>query len=169
MNPKDREHFFLEVYDKNADALFRFCYFKLFERELAKDVVQETFMRIWRQIIEGQELLNPRAFMYTVAGNLIKDHWKKKRAVPMSQMETGEEEISFDVPDESLDYNLEAEVKLAVRSFGKLADSDREILTLRYIQGLSPKDIADILGERDNTISVRLNRAVERLRKIINR
>jgi RNA polymerase sigma factor (sigma-70 family) len=164
---KKQEAVFIKAYDSYSDALFRFCYFKVYDRELAKDMVQETFTRTWTELTKGKELVNPRAFLYTVAGNIVKDFWKKKKALPMGQLEDDEDGWIFDIKDESPGQEIEAEVKRAVRMFQKLSDPDREVLTLRFIDGLPPKEIAEALGERENTVSVRLSRAVERLREII--
>ena len=167
MKYQDKESFFIKAYDESADAIFRFCYFKLYDRDLSKDVVQETFMRTWVEINKGKEFSNIRAFLFVVAGNLVKDYWKKKKAIPFSRFENEEEEMSFDAPDEKIDIPLESEVKRAISYFEKLSEPDREVLALRFVEGFSPKEIAQVLKERENTISVRLNRAVERLRNII--
>ena len=169
MNREDKETIFLQAYDAYSDSLFRYCYFKLYDRDLAKDMVQETFMRTWQEIEKGKQFGNIRAFLYTVAGNLIKDHWKRKKAVPIGQLENDNDEQNFDVADESVDLYTEVEIGRSVKLFAKLGESDREVLHLRFVEGLTPKDISRVLGERENTVSVRLNRALERLRKIINK
>ena len=45
---------------------------------------------------------------------------------------------------------------------------DRDVLVLRYVEGLDPKDIADILEETANVISVRLHRATKRLQQLLH-
>jgi len=50
----------------------------------------------------------------------------------------------------------------------KLEEPYRQAVTLRYVDGLSPKEIAEIVGESTNNISVRINRGIEKLKKYTN-
>lgn len=162
------EKILLEAYDKHADEIFRFCYFKVSDRELAKDFAQDVFMKLWQYLLKGHVVGNPRAFLFTVASNHIKDHWKKKKAIPMSVLESKDEEgTSFDAPDESVNIVSGTEVRRTIETFSRLADDDRTLLSLRFVEDLPVKEIAAVLGERENTISVRLTRALTRLRALL--
>jgi RNA polymerase sigma factor (sigma-70 family) len=103
--------------------------------------------------------------MFVTAANHIKDEWKKKSALPMSSLDR--EGDPFDAPDEKIDFESQSEFNIVKEHMLKLSDNDREILTLRYIEGLTPSDIAEIMKIRENTISVRINRAVFRLKEIV--
>ena len=70
---------FLTAYDKYADAIYRHCFFRVFSKEKAEELTQETFMRTWQYLEDGKEVLNLRAFLYRVANNLIIDHSRKKK------------------------------------------------------------------------------------------
>src|SRR3989338_3498007 len=85
---------FMEWYDQFADAVFRHCFFRLSDREKAKDVSQETFMRLWKYVSEGKEVENGRALIYRIANNLIIDEYRKRETVSLDQMQ---EETGFDV------------------------------------------------------------------------
>ena len=159
--------FFLKAYDEHADALFRYCYFKLSDREAAKDAVQDIFVKIWNYLEGGKEIQHMKSFLYVTAGNYVKDQWKKKTALPMSVLDTEEE--PFDVADPSANFELASEMKVALRYMEKLSESDREILTFRFVEGLPPSEIAPILGIRENAVSVRVNRALARLREIFDK
>ena len=65
---KDKENDFLKVYEDLADPVFRHCYFRLSDREKAKDIVQETFKRFWDSF--GKEKIeNHKAFVFKIANN----------------------------------------------------------------------------------------------------
>jgi DNA-directed RNA polymerase specialized sigma24 family protein len=70
---------FIALYDEMADQLFRHCFFKLSNRELALDLVQETFSRTWEYISSGKEVNNIKGFLFKVANNLIIDEYRKKK------------------------------------------------------------------------------------------
>src|SRR3989344_7065280 len=95
MGSQDIEASFLALYEAHADAVFRRCYFKTSNREVASDLVQEAFMRVWDYLAQGKQIDNMKAFLYTVTNNLIKDWYKKKKSIPLSHMEM----IAEQVPD----------------------------------------------------------------------
>ena len=164
MNTNEREKFFLSAYHTHSDAIFRYCFFKLSDREQALDAVQEIFMRMWRYLEQGKEVQLPKAFLFVTASNYVKDQWRKKKTIPLSSLETDDEGQEFQIPDESVDQLERAEYQLALRAFSKLPDEDRLLLQLRFVEGMGVKDIAAMLDERDNTIAVRISRAIGRLR-----
>lgn len=156
---------FLTVYDEHGDAVYRRCLFKTSDHETARDLMQEAFTRTWDYMAKGKEIDNIKAFVFTVANNLIKDHYKKKKAVTMADM--GE----FDpqrIADTIENIEAKAEVEEVIRAFAKLKESDRDVLTLSMLEGFGPQEISEITDERENTISVRLHRARSRLRSALN-
>lgn len=163
------EKLFLEAYDMHADEIFRYCYFKLSDRDRAKDATQEVFMKVWKYLSEGKEITYVRAFLFKVASNYVKDQWKKKKALPMSILQSSDDEEPFDVADPDESALTETEYRLALRLFEKLSDEDRILLQLRFVEDKAVKDIAETLGERENTIAVRLSRALARLRNHLNK
>ena len=77
---KAREKLFTEAYDKYADAIFRYCYYRLFDREKAKDCMQEAYCRTWKYMSAGKQVDNIRAFVYKTANNIIIDDSRKKKS-----------------------------------------------------------------------------------------
>jgi|AntDeeMinimDraft_6_1070357.scaffolds.fasta_scaffold00469_9 RNA polymerase sigma-70 factor (ECF subfamily) len=156
---------FLAVYDDHSDAVYRRCLFKTSDHEIALDLMQEAFTRTWSYIVEGKEVRNVKAFVFTVANNLIKDHYKKKKAVTMADMG------DFDphrIADEVENIDDKVQVEEVIRALQQLNESDRDILTLNMLDGFGPKEIGKIMDERENTVSVRLHRARVRLRSVLN-
>lgn len=154
---------FIKSYDQYADAIFRHCYFRVFDRERARDLTQETFIKTWEYLQDGKEVLNLRAFLYRVATNLIIDDSRKKKEVSLDYLK----EKGFDAVMEERDSEDFLDVAAALEAVRQLPDQYREAVTMRYIQDLSPQEIGEILGESENTISVRLHRGIQKLRQII--
>ncbi len=65
-----------------------------------------------------------------------------------------------------LDANDRLEVERIIEKAGKLEEKYREVIILRFVNDLSVAEIAELLGEKENNVSVRLHRALEKLRKI---
>src|SRR3989344_1300500 len=163
MNNVERKNF-LEAYEKYADAIYRYCFFRVYSRERAEELMQETFMKASQYICEGKEVENMKAFAYKVATNLIIDHSRKKKeeSLDAALEKSDAKEPSYDGARE---IEIGATIKEIIREMECLEADDRELLTLRFLQDLDPKDIADILGITANNASVKINRALAKLRE----
>ncbi|MEK7535664.1 MAG: RNA polymerase sigma factor [Patescibacteria group bacterium] len=162
------EQTFLETYQANTDALFRHILFRIGgDRDKAKDLLQETFCRAWKVLAGGKEIENLRAYFYRIAHNLIIDEYGKHKNVSLEQMM---EEVEFDPADTGSQSNpgLGAEITELQNAINKLEQESRTVLVMRYIDDLGPNEIANILGERANVISVRINRATKALKKVLH-
>jgi RNA polymerase sigma-70 factor (ECF subfamily) len=157
---------FLQAYDAFADALFRHCYFRILDREKSKDFVQETFFRTWEYIRAGKKIMNLRPFLYRVLNNVIIDDSRKRKSFSLDELhDKGFDPTEPIVQLASIETKMEFETVL--RAMWHLDEEARKIITLRYIDGLGPKEIAQIMDTRENLVSVRLHRAIKELRKIL--
>jgi RNA polymerase sigma-70 factor (ECF subfamily) len=160
-----REQQFLKLYDTTADALLRHCYFKTHDRELAKDLVQEAYLRTWRAIAAGQDIPNPPAFLYRTANNLVIDHYRRKKSLSLDALA----EVGFDPLGEGkAEVEALAMVREARAALESLEEPYRETMQLRYQAGLSISEIAAMMEESENTISVRIHRALAKLRTVLD-
>lgn len=163
MKPSDKiTQEFIEGYDQYADGVFRYCFFKLSNRESAKDIVQETFVKTWQYIREGKDIGNLKAFLYKVARNLVIDEYRKQKTGSLDDLQEG----GFDVATKE-DMTVSTEVDIVFEAVEKLEPHYREVIVMRFVHDLSPKEIADILGENENAVSVRLNRAVKKTQDLL--
>lgn len=165
MQPSKEQEEFLKAYEQSADAIFRHCYFRVFQSELAQDLMQETFIRTWEYIAKGKEVKNIRAFLYTVANNLIIDESRKKKTLSLDALQEKGFDPRLDTREQLLN---QIDAKHIVQIVSKLDPTYQEVIMMRYIDELSPKEIAEILHESENTISVRIHRGLQKLRKILN-
>jgi len=155
---------FSKAYDDFADAIFRHCYFRVFQREKARDLMQETFIKVWRYISQGNEIDNLRAFLYKTANNLIIDDSRKKKELSLEQLQDEGLEPQYE-QKHAIESNIEAGriLKIMDRLDGKY----REVVVMRYIDDLKPEEIAEIVGESANNVSVRINRGLKQIREIL--
>ena len=155
---------FLAAYDSYADAIFRHCYFRVSDRDRAKELAQDTFMRAWEYMALGKEAVeNVRALLYRIAHNLIIDEYRRKKS---DSLEARMEDGSFQPADAQAAAMPGAlEARMAVdRLIGVLGESDRRLIVMRHMEDLSPGDIGAILGESENAVSVRIHRAMKKMR-----
>jgi RNA polymerase sigma-70 factor (ECF subfamily) len=156
---------FLKIYDELSDAIFRHCYFRVFNREKAKDLAQEAFMKTWEYLSNGEEVRNMKAFIYRVANNLIIDQSRKKQEVSLDQLR---DEQGFDPSDNAKDRLVGLlEGADAIRMLNKINPKYRQIIQMRYVDDLDTSEIAAAIGETENNVSVRLHRGMKELREIL--
>lgn len=159
---------FTKAYDEYADAIFRHCYFRISDRERARDLMQETFVKTWGYILQkGKGIDNLRAFLYKTANNLIIDEYRKAKGNRSleSMQEDGFQVGVKEMITGRVSNKLQAERILEIVK--KIDKKYRDAVIMRYMDGLSPKEIAEITGQTQNNISVRITRGVKQLRKIL--
>jgi RNA polymerase sigma-70 factor (ECF subfamily) len=161
---QEKERQFLESYDLYADALFRFAYFQVSDKETATDIIQDVFMETWKYLAAGGEIGNIRAFLYRAAKNRIIDHYRKHRSLSLDALE----EEGLDIPDKKRGESANAEIEVShlLRLFEKVEKKYREPVLLRYVEGLGVKEVADIIGETENNTSVLIHRGIEQLKQL---
>jgi RNA polymerase sigma-70 factor (ECF subfamily) len=163
------EERFLAAYDEYSDALFRHAFLRVSDRERAVDIVHDTFTKVWSYIRSGHEIEQFRPFLYKVLNNLIVDSYRKKRETSLDALfeQDGVDEGSFDELSESTVESLAATLdgKRAFTLLETLPDEYREVLVLRFVDGLGPKEISALIEETENVVSVRIHRGLAQLRK----
>src|SRR4051812_34207966 len=121
------------LYERHGREVWALAYARWLNADLAQDIMQEAFLRLWKQWNEGGEsILNPRAWLLRVARNLAEDHAKsafRRNGTHPPQTMNGVRSDDI-LPVEFLERQ---ETFARVRGvLDTLAAADREILTLRY-------------------------------------
>ena len=159
--------------DAFAPRVFGLLFRLTGSREVAEELLQETFLRVVRGIDKYEHAGRFEAWLFRVAANLVRDHARRTRrrgtAVPLESGLDDDPLAAAAPPEHSDPQELlvrdEASEKLAA-CLDKLAASDREILLLRHFSGLSFREIADMLGIPLGTALARAHRALGRLREM---
>jgi RNA polymerase sigma-70 factor (ECF subfamily) len=164
---------FEQAFERYSDELFRHCSLRLSDRERALEITQETFLRVWEYIEKGGEIREFRAFLYRTLRNLIVDEYRKHKAVSLESMiDEGEGEGVETLLPRDETNTIEAALErfegaAALKALEKVPDLYKEVLILRYIEGLTPREIAQVTEESENVVSVRLHRGLKKLRTIL--
>lgn len=154
---------FEEAYDTYADSIFRYAMAKARDRQEALGITQETFVKTWEYLTDGHEIRMMRPFLYRVAHNVFcKRLEKAKRSTSLETLaEAGyQPRADDDIEDEIMERE---EQKEALADFDVLEDDHRDVLMMRYGDGLSIRAIAEAFDQTENAISVRIHRAKKQL------
>ena len=151
----------------HQQAVFRLCYLLLGDPDDAEDVAQETFLRAWKHL-KGFDAARPlRPWLLSIASNLASNRRRSAGRYFAALMRAFRDEpISVRIEEKSA-QNLEAtELWHAVQT---LDTNDQRIIYLRYFLDLPVDETAQVLQIAEGTVKSRLSRAMEKLRKIIQR
>src|SRR6516162_2681079 len=163
--PKKPDHqaAFEEIYDRHSREVWSLVYARWLNADIALDIMQETFLRLWRKWEEGEEILNPRAWLLRVARNLAEDYAKSSfRRNGTHPPQTMNGVAGHDsLPLEKLEREETFRQLRGVME--ELSEGDREILTLRYALDYNATEIADMLDIQATAVHMRLSRARQRL------
>lgn len=141
------------------DKLLKYCYMKTKDRDMAEDIVQETFLKFWQSRTyedTGKEM----AFLYTIARNLCMDEFRKNTPVDIDdypdliacEMDEPESRLDGIVIEEALD---------------KLPEDLREMVVMRYVSEMSAADIGKVIGISRFSVNRRLKEGLKKLRIIL--
>ncbi|MDP3069766.1 MAG: RNA polymerase sigma factor [Opitutaceae bacterium] len=133
------------------------------------DVVQESYLRMWRVRAEGP-IRSARAFLFTVARRLAIDGARRSIASPIDVVE---DLAGLPVADETADVAGETEnrerVALLAEAIGRLPNRCREVFLLHKIHSLSRRETAERLGLAEKTVEVQTARAMDRCGEYLRR
>lgn len=155
-----------EAYGQYAPAIFRHCWCQTCSREDAEELTQDVFLRTWEYLRGGHTVDNMKTFLYRVSDNLIIDmaRRRKRRKTEEVSLEALQEKGFDPGQDETEHIREKLEVwKILMEVSGK---ETYRLLTMRYLEGMVPTDIASILGVTPNVVSVRLHRALKDLSQL---
>ena len=172
MSPKTQQQEFLDAFEQYSDDLFRHCYFRVSDRERAVDLVQDTFTKVWDYMAKGGEIEQFRPFLYRTLNNLIIDEYRKKKSSSLDALLEGETVSEGSFEELRTGGLKELEGKLDAQRFlselENMPEQYRQVVVMRYMDELTPKEIAGITGDNENVVSVRLHRGLQWLRKHAN-
>lgn len=163
METPDATSTFERLYDEYVDAIFAYLARRLGDRERAKELTHEVFIRLWKHLAEGKPITYERAFLYTIAKRLfINEIRVPEHTYSLDTLS----EHGFDAAETSPGAETITEASLLWQHIAALPPATAELLRLRYQDGLPVQDIAQLFETSETAISMRLNRALEKLKLI---
>src|SRR5207249_1736891 len=151
------------LYQRHSREVWALAYARWMDADTALDIVQEAFLRLWKQWEAGETILNPRAWLLRVARNLAEDYakssFRRNGTQPPQTMNgvRGREAMPLDTLEREETFGqLRKELE-------QMSPADREVLTLRYALDYDANEIAELLEINATAVHMRLSRARQRL------
>ncbi len=160
---------FGKLYDLYVKQLYRFVFFKIGNHEDAEDITAEVFLKTWNYLQEKKEIKSFSGLLYQIARNSIIDSLRSKSIQP--EFLNADDQL-LEIGDkkkwnEQIDSSLEAQS--VVESLKKLKHEYREVITLRFIEGMGLNEISEITGKSAVSVRVTLHRALKKIKEILEK
>jgi RNA polymerase sigma factor (sigma-70 family) len=160
------------LYERYVDKIYRYIFYKVGGREQAEDLTSLTFLKAWDAIADYEWRNYPfGAWLFRIAHNLVVDHHRARRetlslddASPHLEVRATDAPIR---PDRVLAQAL-AEERIR-RAIDRLTEEQQQVLILRFYEGLSTTEVADLMGKRNGAVRGLQFRALSGLRDLLVR
>ena len=166
------EHSLAVLVERHKLKIFNFIYSKVFDRDTAEDIFQDTFIKVIRTLKRGvyQEEGKFLPWVMRISHNLVIDHFRKSNRIPIFESKDDFDIfqiIGDDVPNVESSMIDKQVVEDLQKLITELPDDQREVLTMRLYKDMSFKEIAESTGVSINTALGRMRYAVINIRKLI--
>jgi RNA polymerase sigma-70 factor, ECF subfamily len=159
----DREAFG-KLYQRHLDSIYRYIFFRVNrDQKNAEDLTETVFFKALDKLDSFDENgLGFRPWIYRIAHNLVVDYYRRyKKHVALGEA----------IPDENQNVEekifREFEIKNTLKAMDSLTGEQREIIIMRFVNGLSNREIAKVLSKKEDAVRSMQYRALTSLRKIV--
>lgn len=157
-----------------SEPLYNFISRFLGDEKESEDILQETFLRVYRNRHSYRRIAKFSTWLYTIASNLARTEYRKRKRrkhIPLYSKNRSEEEyeIQHPYPQTPLDENAGAKIleRYIQEALNQLPENFREVVVLRDVQQLTYDEIAEITGLPMGTVKSRINRGRTKLKNLL--
>jgi RNA polymerase sigma-70 factor (ECF subfamily) len=146
---------FETIYKTYWQKVFRLCMGYANDTDVAKDLAQETFIKVWKQLPKFRNESSIGTWIFRIASNTCLRQIQKDKKMPKS-------ELPLEIKDEILDTNIEEDIQLLYHCISELQEVERIIISLE-LEDMNQKEIAEIIGLSEGNVRVKIHRIKEKL------
>jgi len=151
------------THDDYRDALLRRAYYKTNNSELSKDLVQTTLLKTLVYLQKGGKIDLMRSFLNHILNALIIDEYRKNKNTSLDTLL----EKGFDPGSNEYEKTINIlDGKEIIMLLPQLPKKYEKVIRMRYLKGLSLKEIATLTGQTENTVAVQVHRGLAKLKKM---
>jgi RNA polymerase sigma-70 factor (ECF subfamily) len=156
---------FADLYSAYVAPIFRYVFTRVRNRQDAEDITQSVFVKAWTALGRYEERGMPfGAWLYRIAHNSTIDHYKKKKDIILDEPEALEAFPASDDSDPHEYAKATERARFVERALSLVPETQQEMLTLRFIEGYSTKEIARKTGKSEDAVRQIQSRALRALR-----
>lgn len=168
MTPKqetERQAELTTAHKNYGKGLHSHAFFKVHNRAMGEDMVQDTFMKTWKYLVKGGKIDVMKSFLYHILNNLIVDEYRKRKTSSLDVILEKGYEPSEDTTERLMNA---LDGRTAILLIQRLPKKYQKVMRMRYVQDLSLKEMSLTTGQSKNTIAVQLHRGLAKLKLLYN-
>ncbi|PKG43450.1 RNA polymerase sigma factor [Psychroflexus sp. MES1-P1E] len=146
---------FETIYKTYWQKVFRLCMGYANDTDVAKDLAQETFIKVWKQLPKFRNESSIGTWIFRIASNTCLRQIQKDNKMPKS-------ELPVEIKDEILDTNIEKDIQFLYHCISELQEVERIIISLE-LEDMNQKEIAEIVGLSEGNVRVKIHRIKQKL------
>lgn len=155
-----------EIHDRYYAAVYRYILYRTDDAALAEDLAAEVFLRLLNALHAGQPVQSLRGWLYGVASHLVGDHFRRRYRAPEVPLSEGTSLSHGTNPVDQVDRALEHERLRA--ALAQLTEEQQHAIALRFGEGLSLRDTAEVMQKTEGAIKLLQFRALAALRRLLS-
>jgi len=149
---------------KYYNDILKYCSYHCSDAEDTEDLTQETFANFFAKLSDYRHKGKTKNYLYTIAGNLCKNYYKKKKPLPVDEQQLSEIELASGDPEEKITDKVMLDWALE-----QLPEEFRQVIDLYYFQEMKLTEISSALGIGLPLVKYRLKQAKSRLQVLLGR
>jgi len=154
---------FSELYRRHVDLIYRYVLLRVGDEQAAEDLTSEVFMRALESLANYEDRGAPlAAWLYQIARARVIDHWRRAQRVEVS-LDAGEVELSTEATATDV-----ISMKILAESLQQLTGDQQEVIILRFVEGYSFSEIAEITGRTEGAVKALQHRALASLARLMD-
>lgn len=154
---------FGEIYNLFFKRIYTFIYYRVSHKETAEDMAEEVFLKAYTKLGSIKQAKSLEAWLYQIARNLIIDYYRNKKE--LVELKEIEQTLSYD--DTVLEVlELNHQQKILNELLKELPEDYRQILKMKFFEGLSNEIIAQLTNKSEGAIRVAQFRAITKLKEL---
>ncbi|WP_188467102.1 RNA polymerase sigma factor [Bizionia arctica] len=146
---------FETIYNTYWQKVFRLCMGYVNDTDSAKDLTQETFIKIWQQLPKFRNESSIGTWIFRIASNTCLRQIQKENKMPKS-------ELPIEINADTSEVNIENDLQFLYQCISELQELDRIIISLE-LEDINQKEIAKIVGISEGNVRVKIHRIKEKL------
>ena len=152
---------FEAVYESHTKAIYKFLFWRTKDTHLSEDLTSSTFEKAWtsRESFHGGSV---QAWLYRIARNVLIDHWRKKKELFVDDVDSL---AADDRPSTGELLDKKAQLLDLRQALDKLPDEMHSVVTMRFLEGLSCRQVAEKLNLSESNVRVMQYRALKKLKE----
>lgn len=156
----DSDDSFVSAYETHAPSVYRFLLWRTKDIQTAEDLTSTTFAKAWihRQSFHGGSV---QAWLYRIARNALTDHWRKRKDIALDNIEILPVEPESDIAEQ---LDQQTQIIALQHALSRLPKQMQQVLTLRFIEGMSCKQVAKKLHISEGNVRIIQYRALKQMR-----